>query len=534
MDNKNKETEKRLKKEYASIMHIGEHKRDASDKISGFLYQDILSIDILLGSKKEDKMYIEFCEDIFVENEKDISIYQVKYCPGNNVGSKKEIGENLFYQYLKYKLHEKEGDEKEVNTYLLYYRENGELNNNVDLKSCVIKENDFKKIDKEEIKEKLYEIGEKATKDETKEEIDDKTKEKTKKGPLVKRRDLLFKEVASDTLLSSFKYKFVLKKHIDEEKKKVKEELYKEFVKNEKEEKEKFPLYEKDQIEDILFAVAIEYIQSSYYKKEKDDYKKRAIQREGFLHYVERVVGPDKEKQKMQIIYALLGFIDEAYSEWVEHIDDEKKEAIEYYEEIYFSTRKFIKEKMKKAEHRHRLYNTLGDKRDLYGKELDLTEEQSLVYTFKDRIGTVLNIIWKVMFDINEKDFSNLIKNEKEYFALIFSEEKNKKVVIIPDGGSERTQANNNFKKYFKVVNKPDKWYFKNCLYRGFHKYSQEVNDIKEAVISGHPDPYMVNDIRKNDYFYIECLDCVDIEYGRCAKDNMDYMFGPDCIKEVR
>jgi len=230
----------------------------------------------------------------------------------------------------------------------------------------------------------------------------------------------------------------------------------------------------------------------------------------------------------------LISFIDNVYNDWIRDIDDNKKEVIEFYKEIYLSTKKFIRKKIKTAENRYKLYNSLCDNFDLYGKKLDLETEQRIAYSLEERIGGVVCIIWKMMFDVGEKDFGSLIKEEKEYFVLSFSEEKGKKVAIIPGAVQERSQANKFFEKYLEVENKPSKWYFKNNLYRGVYEYSHKVNDIRDAYIKDYYNTYKVNNMEKNNCFYIECLACIDINYKRCSKDNMDYIFSSDCKEEVK
>ena len=59
-------------------MYKGETRRDASSKIRGFLFQDLVAISKLL---EKETIYIipEYIEDIFVYTEKRIYILQVKY-----------------------------------------------------------------------------------------------------------------------------------------------------------------------------------------------------------------------------------------------------------------------------------------------------------------------------------------------------------------------------------------------------------------------------------------------------------------------
>lgn len=85
------------------IMYIGDKERDASGKIRGFLYQDLLAIYYLLKEKVK-YVCLEFLEDVDVVYENgNIEIVQVKYYP-QSTPDMKAISTDLYYQLILYRL----------------------------------------------------------------------------------------------------------------------------------------------------------------------------------------------------------------------------------------------------------------------------------------------------------------------------------------------------------------------------------------------------------------------------------------------
>lgn len=81
-------------------MYEGDKKRDASDKIRGFLFQDFVAIMSLLQNQVE---YVcsEYLEDVDVFFEDDtFEFIQVKYYPKTEP-KMEEISTDLYYQYLR-------------------------------------------------------------------------------------------------------------------------------------------------------------------------------------------------------------------------------------------------------------------------------------------------------------------------------------------------------------------------------------------------------------------------------------------------
>ena len=88
----------------------GEEKRDASSKVRGYLYQDLVAIDELV--EKRESVCLELLEDVFsIGANSDIRIIQAKYYPASNIPIKQVI-RDLYYQHLKLSILEYEGNVK--------------------------------------------------------------------------------------------------------------------------------------------------------------------------------------------------------------------------------------------------------------------------------------------------------------------------------------------------------------------------------------------------------------------------------------
>jgi len=498
--------------EYAEEMHIGEERRNASDTIRGFLFQDHLAIELILDANDNDNIYVEWVEDIFVENDDNISIYQVKYYPKSHINMNK-IYQNLFYQYLKYELFKKESEEKEVKTYCLYHSQRCTDVSVDDVKNiCIKKENKINEIDKEYIKAKLMSCD----------DID-------------KRQNLLFEEIASTSLFSEFKFEKKEKQSIVDIRNNLKEKLFK----TDKVNKSMLKMKNEEDIKDILLSVALEYIHESYYKK-PEDYKLRRMTKASFFDYINKIVGVD-ERQCIEIIkFIVLGYIDEVFGEIYHEIT--KAEVIDAYRNIYMTTKEFFKEKLNNKETRFKFLNTISTDRYEHlnrGIYMDYSAEEELekFMEYKDKIRQFLLNVWKILFDVKCVNFGAYFKdNEYECIFFEYPDEKAKPVIIVsPGNGEPKRDADKTFDRVIRMKIKPRKWYFRHSArgkyvysYKKKYEYSYKINKIRKNELNGK---FNYNDFDIEDSFVMECLNCIkyDIDQIENRDPNYKCIFELDC-----
>lgn len=498
---------KKQKQVYAPCMYLGEEKRDASDNIKGYIYQDILAINIILSSSPGDIIFVEWCEDIYVENDNDIFIYQVKYYQKTKNISQTEICKNLFCQYIKYKLYECEGSKKQVRTFLMYYCM-GKPTGKDDIKGYIKRDNELKKINKEMIKEEYKNCSD-----------------------VTARQEVLLSKVASNELANSFYYELLPKETIELEISNLKDALYKKLLDGNA--NILFTNYNENQIKDILFSVSIQFVQESYYNKSRYDYKEREMTKEMFIKYVEKVIRGDKDIENERIVCTILYYIYEAFTEWIKDIDDEENATIKTYIDIYCSTRDFFKLNMQDKENRYRFINAINNSSELFNKETILSEEHIRIYELKNHIIDYVQIIWKIMYDIDVKDFGDLMYKDIDCYTVNFPNDNARNSLVIPNtiGGRKGVIASRCLERVYKMKNKPDKWY---CyeLEGGRYSYSFKVDRIKEACITENN----INKIKNEDEnFHVKCLRCVNYDIdGIGEKDDIKFLFTTECKERCK
>lgn len=105
--------------EFLSELRCGEKRRDASPTIRGFLYQDLLALDLLLSETGD--LCLEYIEDICLFSANRVCFYQVKYYPKSTLNSL-TIARTLFYQYIRSQMIDKKSEIiKQLEIYLFYY-----------------------------------------------------------------------------------------------------------------------------------------------------------------------------------------------------------------------------------------------------------------------------------------------------------------------------------------------------------------------------------------------------------------------------
>ncbi len=490
--------------EYAEILRVGEERRDASDSIKGFLYQDLLAIELIINSQNGDKIYVEWVEDIFVESATKISTCQVKHYPKSQLDLQ-DIYENMFYQLLKFLLYRTE--EKKFITYAYYYAESVKDFIKANTQN-IIKENDLKTINKLQIRKELEECSD-----------------------MKARKKLLFEKVAGKSLLDQFEFSALKKEDICNTRDYLKSILYSLFetsIKNDN----LIRMLNKEDIKDLLLALAVQYVQNSYYKK-PEDYTKRIMTKEDFNNYVNRIF-VSVQKNTEIIITLVMGYIDSLFDEIIVEIEDVNNAEI--YKKIYLSTKGYLKSILLEKRKRFKFLNSLSTYED---KELNWNSYQEIDFNERDKfiehkgvIKSVIKSSWKIMYDIDGSEYGLYIKESEESFFFDFvNYEESKRVVIFSSLAGEQ---NGDIKKIVprlaKMEERPDKWYMRGEL-RSYYKYSLDVNKIRDIDLGmGHSVLY-----EQSNFFKIECMDCLACDSEKMETkdpDLKDCLFKSGCTKK--
>lgn len=494
--------------EYAGILRIGEERSDATDTIKGFLYQDLLAIDLIIKCNDEDKVYMEWVEDILIENSSTISIYQVKHYPKTKLDFQ-VIFENMFYQFLKFKLYETE--KRDVKTYC-HYHANIYKDYDKFKAQSKIKENVFEKIDKSDIMNKLENCENKEL-----------------------RKKLLFNEVACEKFLDKLHFEKEPKGHIKDTAESLKETLYN-LLKKSVTDDSMFQMRDNEDVKNILLSVAVHYIQESYYNKpENENYKARCMTKAAFLAHMNKLFIINENKMTERIKYIVYSYIDEFfYEDMFNEIDLENEEAIKIYKEIYLSTKKFFGKSLEESKQRFKFLNTIStnqyDKLNEKKYMQNINCEDVRFWEHRNEIIKFIKISWKILFDINCSNFGLFIKENDDSFFFDFPEEKGNPVIIISSVDDPIRDASKALSRIYEMKLKPRKWYLKGN-YKGIHDYTFNVNQIEKARINDENSVFY----KECDRFTMECMDCIKTDLGKMdKKDNEVYcLFDLKCKEHM-
>lgn len=491
-----------LSEDYAESLRIGEEGRDATDTIKGFLYQDLLTIELLLDSKDEDKIYTEWVEDILIENSVSVSIYQVKHYPKSELKFQK-VYDNMFYQFLKYKLYNKE--KRKIKTYCLYHAKEWKDHDKSITQKRIKKENNIEKIDKSDIKSRFESC------------------KKFEEG-----KQLLFDEVACTKDLGEFEFEKKPKKYISDTKKEVKKLLYN-FFEPYIDDVNIFQMLNNEDIEDILLALAVQYVQDSYYRK-KEDGEAICMTRASFINYMSRIAEVDEQKNTELIKLIVLGYIDEVFSYLQSDIEDEEK--LLTYREIYFSTKEFFKINLDTKEKRFKFLNSIStDKHDNlnWTNYKDCKSEEKKYLEHKRIIKKVIKMIWKILYDIDCFDFSQYIKESDDCFFFDFPKEDAKYVIMLPPIYTANEDLKNILPRVARMNTRPKKWYMPGKI-KDVCEYKYDVHRVSEVKLNGSFSSYY----KEEHIFKIECMQCVGFDGEEMETKDPDLkecLFKLDCTR---
>lgn len=475
-------------------MYKGQKSRDASSKCNGYLFQDLVGVELLLDAQDDEELVMECIEDIVITNSSSVRIYQAKHYLSDNNIKTGSIKEDFFYQYLRMQLND---DRREVEFKLVYA---GKLSQKDEKLKVEVEDNTQLNI--EQVRNSLDVF------------LSDPDNAKKKE----EQKKFLFNMMATKKNVDEFEEK-VRKEEVWTEKKKSISE-YRDVLRDKIYRCLKIvsTFSDSDKLKDILLGAAVMYIQRSYTK----EINERGIRRSDFISYLKRLT-IISEYSDQHIVVLILGYIDQLFAQYQE--DDG---IAELYFELYKSTKEYFREFLEMKENRYKLLNTIStvkNERKTYFEYSQLTIEEEM-NIFRERfcdLESFIRNVWKVMFDMECRDFSQYIDTkEKEYIGYSLPEEKNTIFLASSNSGNQKYSL----KKIFQRINgwkvKPKGWYFRS-KYVGTRHYSQKINKL-----TSNENQIDVTQINKGDYFYLKCMECIQVD------DEMDIKDNCTCINKLK
>ncbi len=497
-------------------MYQGEARRDASSKVRGFFFQDLLAIDELL-SKETDYVCIEYIEDVFVVSGNTARIIQAKYYPNSTV-KMEEIVKELYYQFVRMELY---GYGGKIIPILAMH------GTKIPVKPT------FEKLQSKDYinvarAEKPFEIP----------NLDDWLKKNVYS---------LKKEDAQRMCFQTFAWNGSMQKFLDEMliindygtlaeyRKKIAEKLV------------GIPfdgcIISEELRQEILLGLAIQCVQKKYNETsdELDRFSSKQLEYSDFISYLEKCICIETEES----IGAYLSMVTMECWDRIEKNNTQlTQEKIDILQCIRDNTANWLFELGSTAQGQLKLLNTVSTREinmfENFTKK-SWSERHRLVYEHRDSIGTFLRYLWKILlyvnrdligknFGGNEIDIKRLHPkeyfdvNENRYLKTKFLKEESNAVVILDslNFSYPEESLNNIFARMQKI--KPEKWYMSGA-YRGRYDYSMDVSEITDGKNISSLSP---------DTFRIECMKCVKIDREKWNKEDdcENTIFADQCIKE--
>ncbi|MBX4266782.1 hypothetical protein [Clostridium estertheticum] len=465
--------------EFIQVLREGEEKRDATEKIRGFLFQDLVALWLLLQEKDGTELYLEYAEDILINTSNEIKIVQVKYYP-KSVIKKNEVYSDLYMQYLKKLVKD---TSKVVKTYLYYHSSNG-----CDEVSC-----------KDYINTSFIKC-----------QNNDMTLLNILRSKLIysdKKKNIIT-QFHSLELLDNFDFSQNSMPNISDLKDCIKEELINIFNSNSM-------IVNVSGLKEILVSLAVDKLQSTYYKNLEE--RSVGVKKEELLDCMRLALSESDLGYESMI----LAIISDCINEAIKQIEDEVTDIDlkNFYRNMANQTKNYFHEKLKNKDNRFKFINTVCNKENIkkmnrsYYLTLLVKEEYLKFIEYKSRIEYYIKKIWKLIYNDRTSDekikIDDYIKLNQDCF---FFKGVNDPCKFIFLSGVENTEAIREAKSIFSRViemeEKPRKWYLSGGKIRGKYDYTYSVNEIKFSKENFN---YDLDDFSSSEFF-IKCMDCLNVD----------------------
>lgn len=412
--------------QYVEDMYKGEELRDASSKLRGYIFQDILAVELLLESQDENnELYVEWAEDLYMEGKDEIVIVQAKYSSSNHgTIDYLEVYGDLYYQYLRLKVL---GCTKNTKFKLSCYN-NGNMTKRCSLvqmqenirKPCANTTCNKSLMDKAWLENVVYNNGGKKRNKECRENI------------------VLFC-IGTDELSEKFFENFeedIRESDIKEFREDVKQKI-KSFLEG-KNLFQNLYFWDEKTLLDVCYAKSMEYIRNAYEKNNSTVSERKRTLAE-LLDIFKNILTNGMTEDNLIILLNL--YMDEVFQDNIledrslAFNDEATEEAKSLYHKIYESTKQYFLRSLNEIGNQQRLYNTISLNKCTDGySQKSIKERLDLWRETKDKFKGFIRNVWKILFDLNCSNFEQYIEEEcKEYLQFRFEKSGDKKYVVLSE-----------------------------------------------------------------------------------------------------
>ena len=476
-------------------MHQGEKSRDASSKVCGFLFQDLIALDKLLNEQTE---YVcsEYVEDVFVSSKDTGAVYiiQAKYRPQSTV-TLSAVMRDLYYQYLRLQLYGYTG--KVIPVLAMHCKCQlskptlAEMQGKDYINVCRTKKPLFPPKGSNWLEKNVYQLK---------------------------------KDDAENTCFNKFAWNdsienFLSALEIQNDYKVLKQYRRDIALKLDKINFSGCPITDDSMRQNVLLGLAIQYIQETYSEPPvgMDIFSFRKRSHDEFVQYLSNQICTETEEN----IGAYLRTV--AFDCWdtVEKFNKQlTQEQIDMLQCICDNTADWLFHLGSTPQGQLQLLNTVSmrDRDSLFDfSKWCIVKRRQIICEHHDAVNTFLCYLWKILFDINSNLIGKTITNEemtklrpetyfdtreKRYLKVAFPGEMASSAVILsaPNCAHSDQDLTCTFERMEPL--RPEKWYM--CgKYHGKFSYDQNVAEISNNR--------SVSEIHTNK-FRIECMDCIKVD----------------------
>lgn len=473
-------------KEILENMFSGDKKRDASSKIRGFLFQDLVTIEYLLEDEVE---YVcsEYLEDVDVfYKDGTFKFIQVKYYPCTSP-TMKDIMTDLYYQYLRLGLLKSKLNSEPL---LVIHRPQPVIALDFDKMKLAVnpiatKEPLVSSKLRSWLKDNIYTLN----------------KEPQKKA--------LFSKYAYNVSIEEFlrKFKIIKKSNIDDFQRELEQKLVQTFPET--------GLYNNiENRKSILLGLAIAYVQRRY-KVYNPNFDNIRIDKAEFFEKTKKTLQNCSDEH---IVAYLKSIAVQVFGEIIRYNDNLSEVQIKILNGIYINTLEWLAEIGGDVKGQVRLVNTLSDNSVNEIQEFSKYETKDRLLKIaecKIAIKQFLKYLWKIIFDIcqDKSDFdfdtdenamnpkTYIVSNEKKYVCFHFPKDcVDTSVILVAEQEAIARSRKNRCSRM--IEGKPKKWFMKGNQ-AGKYDYNYNTADIRQGNLVTELD---------DDSFIIECMNCIKVD----------------------